>query len=86
MTPTPDLPNKAARRYDRKTSLMAALGRRPILAIVAERLGADLFTSTDDEIDQCVYDSGTGRCDGLYNHKGKLHFRVEGDELWESPW
>ncbi len=59
-------------------------------SIVAERFAQDLVTQRDDTdhaLDNvgCIFDSGSGRCDGAYQHKGKLHYRLVG-ETWESPW
>lgn len=77
----------------RELTLLAGLRRtvsRP--EIVIQRLAHDLATHTvegdPDGLNGvgCLYDSGAGRCDGAYKHKGKLHYRVEGDEIWESPW
>lgn len=60
--------------------------------IVARRFAQDLTTQVPHDPDGldwfgCVYDSGTGRCDGAYKHKGRLHLRLDGaGEIWESPW
>lgn len=75
-------------------SIMVSLAPPPI---VAQRFADDLTTPTVEgaQLDGlqsvgCIYDSGSGRCDGAYKHKGKIHYRVVTDgtvgEAWESPW
>jgi hypothetical protein len=59
--------------------------------IVVQRLAQDLVTQradSDHQLDDvgCIFDSGAGRCDGSYQHLHRLHYRLEGDEVWESPW
>jgi hypothetical protein len=68
-----------------------ALEANNVFGIVAERLASDLFTQaadSDHSLDSvgCIFDSGAGRCDGAYQHVNKLHYSIERNELWESPW
>ena len=69
--------------------VVSALVAANVFGIVAQRLAIDLFTRrnpADEETIGCVFDSGAGRCDGVYNHINKLHYSVRRNELWESPW
>lgn len=72
-----------------QTELEAALVAKNVFGIVAKRLAIDLTTPRDPENSMmigCIFDSGAGRCDGVYDHINKLHYSIKRNELWESPW